>query len=177
QRESLVVLGTHVTLETGTGCVHTAPGHGREDFDIGTAYGLEPYSPVDDNGCFTEEVADFAGRFVFAADAGIIGRLGETGALLASGTISHSYPHCWRCKKPVIFRATPQWFISMEKTGLRQKALTAIDTVTWIPSWGRDRIYGMIEKRPDWCVSRQRSWGVPITVFYCRDCAKTIMTP
>ncbi len=175
ERDSLIVLGTHVTLETGTGCVHTAPGHGREDFDVGTAYGLEPYSPVEDNGCFTQEVADFAGQFVFSADAGIIERLGETGALLASGTITHSYPHCWRCKKPVIFRATPQWFISMEKTGLREKALAAIDTVTWIPAWGRDRIYGMIEKRPDWCVSRQRSWGVPITVFYCRNCDRIIM--
>jgi isoleucyl-tRNA synthetase len=175
ERDSLVVLGTHVTLETGTGCVHTAPGHGREDFDIGAAYGLEPYSPVDDNGCFTEEVDDFAGRFVFAADGPIIERLSEAGMLLASGTISHSYPHCWRCKKPVIFRATPQWFISMEKTVLREKALAAIDTVTWIPAWGRDRIYGMIEKRPDWCVSRQRSWGVPITVFYCRNCAGIIM--
>lgn len=176
-RESVIVLGNHVSLETGTGCVHTAPGHGREDFEIGTAYGLEPYSPVDDNGCFTEEVKDFAGRFVFDADVGIIDRLRETGVLLASGVISHSYPHCWRCKKPVIFRATPQWFISMDKTGLRKKALAAIDTVSWIPAWGRDRIYGMIEKRPDWCVSRQRSWGVPITVFYCRKCTKMILTP
>lgn len=176
-RDSVIILGDHVTLETGTGCVHTAPGHGREDFEIGTTYGLETYSPVDDNGCFTEEVKDFAGRFVFDADADIIEHLREKGALLASASISHSYPHCWRCKKPVIFRATPQWFISMDKTGLRKNALAAIDTVTWIPAWGRDRIYGMIEKRPDWCVSRQRSWGVPITVFYCQKCSRMLITP
>ncbi len=169
-RESLIILGTHVTLEAGTGCVHTAPGHGREDFEVGNKYGLDAYSPVNDNGCFTDEVDMFAGQFVFKADAQIIETLKSNNALLASAKITHSYPHCWRCKKPVIFRATPQWFISMDKTNMRQKALKAIDTVTWIPSWGRDRIYGMIEKRPDWCVSRQRTWGVPITVFYCSKC-------
>ena len=167
---SLIILGTHVTLEAGTGCVHTAPGHGREDFDIGGRYGLSAYSPVDDNGCFTDEVPPFAGQFVFKADENIIETLASKGALIRSERFSHSYPHCWRCKKPVIFRATPQWFISMDKTGLREKALKAIDTVKWIPAWGRERIYGMIANRPDWCVSRQRSWGVPITVFYCREC-------
>ncbi|MDZ7830696.1 MAG: isoleucine--tRNA ligase [Desulfobacterales bacterium] len=169
-RESLIILGSHVTLEAGTGCVHTAPGHGREDFDISRHYDLPAFSPVDDKGCFTDEVDLFTGQFVFKADTAIIEALKSSGALLASDTFSHSYPHCWRCKKPVIFRATPQWFISMDKTGLREKALKAIDTVKWIPSWGRDRIYGMIANRPDWCVSRQRSWGVPITVFYCRKC-------
>jgi len=171
-RDSLLILGSHVTLEAGTGCVHTAPGHGREDFDVATRYELPAFSPVDDNGCFTDEVAQFAGQFVFKADSQIIETLQRRGALIQSERFSHAYPHCWRCKKPVIFRATPQWFISMDKTGLREKALKAIDTVKWIPAWGRDRIYGMIANRPDWCVSRQRSWGVPITVFYCRQCGE-----
>jgi isoleucyl-tRNA synthetase len=174
-RPSIIVLGEHVTLETGTGCVHTAPGHGREDFEAGNRYGLDAYSPVDDNGCFTHDVENHAGKFVFKADPEIIEELEKKHALLAKGQIRHSYPHCWRCKKPVIFRATPQWFISMDKTGIREKALKAIDTVEWIPAWGRDRIYGMIEKRPDWCVSRQRSWGVPITVFYCRHCNEIVI--
>ncbi len=174
-RKSLIVLARHVTLEAGTGCVHTAPGHGREDHDVGLEYGLDIYSPVDDNGCFTDEVEFFKGQQVFEANKNINAKLGETGALLAEETITHSYPHCWRCKKPVIFRATPQWFISMEKTGLRQKALEEIDRVKWVPHWGRERIYGMIENRPDWCVSRQRAWGVPITVFYCEDCETLLL--
>ncbi len=169
-RESIIVLGDHVTLEAGTGCVHTAPGHGREDHEVGLVYGIEPYSPVDDRGIFTDEVEHFAGQFVFKANAAIIEHLEKTGMLLAREGIDHSYPHCWRCKQPVIFRATPQWFISMEKTGLRQKALEEIDRVEWVPHWGRERIYGMIENRPDWCVSRQRAWGVPIAIFYCDDC-------
>lgn len=171
-RESIIVLGEHVTLEAGTGCVHTAPGHGREDYEVGLAYGLDPYSPVNDRGVFTEEAALFNGQFVFKANQPIIDHLKETGTLLAQENLSHSYPHCWRCKKPVIFRATPQWFISMEKTDLRQKTLQAIDQVQWVPRWGRERIYGMIENRPDWCVSRQRAWGVPIAIFYCEDCGK-----
>lgn len=174
-RDSLVVLGTHVTLDAGTGCVHTAPGHGREDYDTALEYGLDPYSPVDDNGCFDSDVAFFNGQFVFDANAGIIDKLKSAGALLATQNIGHSYPHCWRCKRPVIFRATPQWFISMEKTGLRKKSLAEIDQVRWIPAWGRERIFGMIENRPDWCVSRQRSWGVPITVCYCEDCGTILI--
>ncbi len=169
-RDSLIILGDHVTLEAGTGCVHTAPGHGREDYDVGLQYGLKAYSPVNDNGVFTEEVERFAGQFVFKANDNINRTLADAGALLAKEEIGHSYPHCWRCKRPVIFRATPQWFISMEKTGLRKKSLAAIDRVEWIPHWGRERIYGMIENRPDWCVSRQRAWGVPITVFVCQGC-------
>jgi isoleucyl-tRNA synthetase len=169
-RDSLLILGDHVTLEAGTGCVHTAPGHGREDYEVGLAYGIETYSPVDDDGCFTDEVEFFKGQFVFAANKDITAKLTEVGALAGSETITHSYPHCWRCKKPVIFRATPQWFISMDKKDLRQKSLEAIDQVKWIPDWGRERIYGMIKNRPDWCVSRQRAWGVPITVFYCAKC-------
>jgi isoleucyl-tRNA synthetase len=176
-RDALIVLGTHVTLEAGTGCVHTAPGHGREDYEVGLAYGLEPYSPVDDGGVFTPEVERFQGQFVFKANARIVEHLREVGVLVAEERIAHSYPHCWRCKQPVIFRATPQWFISMDKTGLRQRALEEIDRVRWIPRWGRERIYGMIENRPDWCVSRQRAWGVPITVFYCRACDQLYMTP
>jgi isoleucyl-tRNA synthetase len=175
-RQSLIVLGDHVTLDAGTGCVHTAPGHGREDYDVARRYGLEAYSPVDDNGCFTDEIDAFAGQYVFDANSAIKAHLSTIGALLKSERITHSYPHCWRCKQPVIFRATPQWFISMEKTGLREKSLAAIDQVHWIPRWGRERIYGMIENRPDWCVSRQRAWGVPITVFYCDDCESVYMT-
>ena len=170
QRDSLMLLGNHVTLDAGTGCVHTAPGHGREDYEVGLAYGLDVYSPVDNKGCFSDDVEYFQGEFVFDANQSIIAKLKDSGALIHDESMEHSYPHCWRCKEPVIFRATPQWFISMEKTGLRQKSLEAIDNVQWIPRWGRERIYGMIENRPDWCVSRQRAWGVPITVFYCENC-------
>jgi isoleucyl-tRNA synthetase len=175
QRDSLILLGNHVTLDVGTGCVHTAPGHGREDYEVGLAYGLEVYSPVDNKGCFTDDVEYFKGEFVFDANKSINAKLKDAGALVHEESMEHSYPHCWRCKKPVIFRATPQWFISMEKTGLRKKSLEAIDTVQWIPNWGRERIYGMIENRPDWCVSRQRAWGVPITVFYCEECETMLL--
>jgi len=175
ERDSILILGDHVTLEAGTGCVHTAPGHGREDYEVGLKYDLDVYSPVDDNGCFTDDVEFFRGQFVFDANENINKRLNEIGAMVAEGRIEHNYPHCWRCKQPVIFRATPQWFISMDKTGLRQNSLESIDTVTWIPHWGRDRIYGMIENRPDWCVSRQRAWGVPIAVFYCQDCEAILL--
>ena len=175
-RDSVLVLGTHVTLDAGTGCVHTAPGHGREDYETGLLYGLDPYSPVDDNGCFTDDVEFFKGQFVFDANKNIRDKLKESGTLVAEDKIIHQYPHCWRCKKPVIFRATPQWFISMEKTGLRKKSLAEIDRVKWIPHWGRERIYGMIENRPDWCVSRQRAWGVPITVFYCDKCGEVMVS-
>jgi len=175
QRDSLMVLGSHVTLDAGTGCVHTAPGHGREDHEVGLQYGLDVYSPVDNKGCFTEDVEYFSGEFVFDANKNINARLEKIGALVREESFEHSYPHCWRCKNPVIFRATPQWFISMEKTGLRKKSLEAIDKVKWIPGWGRERIYGMIENRPDWCVSRQRAWGVPITVFYCEKCDEVLL--
>jgi len=173
-RESMIVLGRHVTLDAGTGCVHTAPGHGREDYEVGLEYQLDVYSPVDDRGCFTDAVEHFKDQFVFDANDDINAKLNENGALLASETMAHSYPHCWRCKEPVIYRATPQWFISMEKTGLRKRALEEIDRVQWIPQWGRERIYGMIENRPDWCVSRQRAWGVPIIAFFCKTC-KAVM--
>ncbi len=174
ERESVVILAPFVTLDAGTGCVHIAPGHGEEDYDIGRQYGLEVYSPVDDDGRFTDDVEGFAGKFVFDANEAVIDALSEKGALLKSEDYEHSYPYCWRCKNPIIFRSTNQWFISMEQNNLRQRALEAIDRVNWIPSWGRDRIYSMVENRPDWCISRQRAWGVPIPVFYCKTCGEQI---
>ena len=176
ERESLIVLAPYVTLESGTGCVHTAPGHGREDYETGLKYGLDIYSPVDDAGHFTEDVEFFAGLGVVEANRAINDKLAKTGALLKEQKISHEYPHCWRCKNPVIFRSTEQWFISMEKTNLRRTALQKIKEVSWIPNWGQDRIYSMIEKRPDWCISRQRLWGVPITLFSCEECGSTVIS-
>ncbi|NIO15521.1 MAG: isoleucine--tRNA ligase [Deltaproteobacteria bacterium] len=175
-RESLLVLGDYVTLEAGTGCVHTAPGHGREDYETGLAYSLDIYAPVDDGGRFTTDVEHFAGMDVFDADSAVIDKLRERGMLVGSGTMSHAYPHCWRCKEPVIFRATSQWFISMEATNIRKKALGEIEKVTWIPRWGQQRIASMIETRPDWCISRQRAWGVPITAFTCTGCKRSILS-
>ena len=174
-RESMILLGTHVTLDAGTGCVHTAPGHGQEDYEIGLEYGLDIYTPVDDDGNFTEDVDFFAGQFVFDANAGVNAKLREVGALLAESEFTHPYPHCWRCKKPIVFRSTEQWFISMEHNGLQARALEGIDGVEWVPHWGRQRIRGMVENRPDWCISRQRSWGVPITAFYCTKCETVLL--
>ena len=176
KRDSVLILAPFVTLEAGTGAVHIAPGHGQEDYEIGLEYGLDNYAPVDDAGRFTEDVEHFAGQFVFDANDNVIKKLDEVGALMGHFPMQHSYPHCWRCKKPIIFRSTEQWFISMEKNDLRKKALACINEVQWIPSWGRDRIYGMVENRPDWCISRQRLWGVPITVFYCAKCKNEVLT-
>jgi len=174
-REVKTIVGEHVTLEQGTGVVHTAPGHGEDDFVIGLKYGLDVYTPVNDRGLFTDDVEEFAGQYVFKANTAIINKIKEIGVILGEPEdISHSYPHCWRCKKPVIFRATEQWFVSMEKNDLRKRALEEIRKTAWIPKWGEDRIYGMVEKRPDWCLSRQRSWGVPITLINCEKCSEFI---
>jgi isoleucyl-tRNA synthetase len=172
-RESKVLLGDFVTIEAGTGCVHIAPGHGHDDYVLGLKNGLAAYAPVDDGGKFTKDFPEFEGQFVFKANKGIIELLSERSALLHTGELSHSYPHCWRCKRPVIFRATAQWFVSMD--ALRENALKAIDDVEWIPGWGRERIYGMIEKRPDWCLSRQRVWGVPIPALRCKSCEESFL--
>jgi isoleucyl-tRNA synthetase len=174
ERESLLILATYITLDTGTGCVHTAPGHGQEDYESGLEYNLPIYSPVDDQGRFTPEVKFFAGQYVFDANDAVIQKLKEVGALIHSEIYTHQYPNCWRSKNPIIFRATEQWFISMEKNGFRQKALEAIDKVKWIPHWGHDRIYGMVQNRPDWCISRQRAWGVPIVAFTCASCGEVL---
>ncbi len=175
-REVKVILGEFVTQDQGTGCVHIAPGHGQEDYEVGQRYGLEVLAPVDSEGKFTAEAGDLAGESVFKADRKIVQKLLDQNALLKEEKLTHSYPHCWRCKKPVIFRATEQWFISMEKNDLRRRALDAIEHVAWIPPWGRERIRGMLESRPDWCISRQRSWGVPIPVFYCQQCHQALLS-
>jgi len=168
-RESLLVIGDHVTLDAGTGAVHTAPGHGQDDFELGRKYGLEIYNPVGDNGCFLPATEFFAGEHVFAANDHVIEVLKEHKALIHVEKYQHSYPHCWRHKTPIIFRATPQWFISMEQAGLHDLAMAEIKKVRWVPSWGQARIESMIEKRPDWCISRQRFWGVPIALFMHRE--------
>ncbi len=174
-RESLFVLGEHVLMTDGTGLVHTAPAHGQEDYTVGVQYGLEVFNPVDDYGVFKPDLPIFGGKKITDANAEIVKLIKENGTLIKDSKISHSYPHCWRCKEPVIYRATPQWFISMEHNNLRKKALKAIENdVRWIPAWGANRIHSMIETRPDWCISRQRSWGVPIALFTCRSCEKVI---
>lgn len=174
------ILADYVTLDQGSGIVHTAPGHGVDDFNSGQRYGLETYAPIDDRGMYLEGLAEYKGKDVFTANPIIVKLLGDRGALLAHHPYKHSYPHCWRCHNPVIFRATEQWFIKMDQVphggskSLRKEALAQTHTVKWFPGWGEERIAEMIEKRPDWCVSRQRFWGVPIIVFFCDNCGRQL---
>jgi len=173
-RESLFVLADYVTLDQGTGAVHTAPGHGYDDYLTGLKYKMDIYTPVDAEGKFISDIEKYAGLNVFKANNVIVEDMKKDGTLLKAENIVHSYPHCWRCKQPVIFRATAQWFISMDKSSLRKKSLEEIKKVQWIPSWAEERMKDMVEMRPDWCISRQRSWGVPIPSFYCRKCGAVI---
>jgi isoleucyl-tRNA synthetase len=178
ERKVLGVLADYVTAEDGTGAVHTAPGHGREDYQTGVAYGIEIYCPVGDAGEFVEGLGAYQGKKVFDANESIIELLKQRGTLAGQpGWLTHSYPHCWRCHNPVIFRAAEQWFISIDHKNLRQRALEEIRKTKWLPAWGEERISNMIATRPDWCISRQRSWGVPITVFHCESCRKPLIDP
>ncbi len=175
-RKSKIILGEHVTLDAGTGLVHTAPGHGLEDYEVGCKYGIEVLSPLDSKGCWTEEgqISELIGVPYYKGNDMVIDMLLEKKALVHQNEINHSYPHCWRCKHPVIYRATPQWFVKVDK--FRDKAMEEIHNVKWIPSSGESRIGNMVASRTDWCISRQRAWGVPIPIFYCEDCGEVICT-
>ncbi|NLC51219.1 MAG: isoleucine--tRNA ligase [Firmicutes bacterium] len=172
-RESPLIFGEHVTLEQGTGCVHTAPGHGLEDYNVGLRYNIPVFNPLDGRGVFTEEAGSFAGLRYDEGNKAVTKALDKDGYLLKLSFISHQYPHCWRCKNPVLFRATEQWFASIK--GFRQEALKAVEQVRWIPEWGKGRMHNMVADRQDWCISRQRIWGVPIPIFYCEECGETLI--
>jgi len=174
-RESKVVLAQYVTLEQGTGCVHTAPGHGHDDYETGLKYHLPIYAPMDGRGIFTEEAGEFAGLRYDEGNKAVTKALEREGSLLSLSFLDHQYPHCWRCKSEVIFRATEQWFASVRK--FRDAALEAVSEVNWIPAWGEARMRSMISERQDWCISRQRAWGVPLPIFYCQECGETLLTP
>ena len=175
ERDSVVVMADFVSLEQGTGCVHMAPGHGYDDYQMAIKYGLDIVSPVDEEGKFTEEVPGYSGKMVFDANPLIVESLTKKGIIVASGEMTHSYPECWRCQSPLIFRAQKQWFFNVEKEALRKRCLDGTESIAWIPTWSKDRMVDALEARPDWCLSRQRAWGVPIPAVYCRDCGEVLL--
>ncbi len=174
-KTSMMIVAEHVTMDDGTGCVHTAPGHGAEDFVVGGVYGLPVFSPVDEEGRFTAEAGDYAGLHVFEANKAIVADLKKSGGLLNSSGIVHSYPHCWRCKSPLIFRATRQFFLGLSRKNLKARVLNMVDDIKWHPGWGYERMKNMMAVRPDWCLSRQRAWGVALPVFTCGECGEPVM--